>query len=89
MQSLFASGRIVDVILAVVALESVVLVLLRTWFGSGPGLVQLIPNLLAGVCLMVALRLALVGEPWPEIATALGAALVAHLADLASRWHHR
>jgi hypothetical protein len=43
--------------------------------------------LLPGVCLLLALRAALAGAPWPWVPTALTAALVAHLLDLWSRWH--
>jgi hypothetical protein len=43
-------------------------------------------NLLAGACLLMALRSALSGSGWAWIAAWLFAALVAHLADLARRW---
>ncbi len=89
MQSLFASGRIIDVILVAVALEAAVLAVLRSRFGIGPGLIRMLANLIAGICLMVAVRLALVYAPWTEIAAALLAALIAHLADLTGRWHRR
>ncbi len=89
MQSLFASGRIVDLILLAVVVEAVALALLRSKFGIGPGLVRMLANLIAGVCLMVAVRLALTGEPWNQVAAALLAALIAHLADLAGRWRHQ
>lgn len=89
MQGLFASGRIIDLILLAVAVEAAALAVLRGWWGLGPGLMRVLANLIAGVCLMVAVRLALVGAPWQETAAALFAALIAHLADLMGRWRQR
>jgi hypothetical protein len=42
--------------------------------------------LLPGVFLLLAVRAALTGTPWPWVPAALTAALVAHLLDLRSRW---
>jgi hypothetical protein len=81
----FEGGRIVDVILALVAVEIVALVALRRVHGAPlPGLVA---NLLAGAFLLIALRCALAGFGWPWIALSLLAALAAHVADLAARFH--
>ena len=83
MESLFASGRIVDAILGLVALEAVLLAWLfrrRGWPVSG-----LIANLAAGAALMLAVREALVGAAWPAVAGWMLAGLVAHLADLGLR----
>lgn len=80
----FEGGRIVDVILALVAIEAVALVALRRVHGAPlPGLVA---NLLAGTFLLIALRCALAGLGWPWIALSLLAALGAHAADLAARF---
>lgn len=86
MEYLFASGRIVDFIFLMVMLEAALLAVLHGWFAKGPGLYRMLPSLLAGLCLMIALRLALTGAAWGEIAAALVASLVAHLADLLNRW---
>lgn len=86
MEALFASGRIVDLILALVALEAAALWAWGRWRASGlPGFPDLLPNLLAGACLLVALRGALAGAPWPWIAAPLALSLLAHLADLRRR----
>ena len=47
---------------------------------------DLVGLLLAGAFLLLALRAALTGAPWPSIAIWLLAALIAHLADLVRRW---
>jgi hypothetical protein len=89
MSQLFASGDIVDLILALVAAEALVLTALRRWTGRGPPLRTLLGNLLAGACLLLALRTALTGAPWQATAAWLGAALAAHLWDLGQRWPRR
>ncbi len=81
---LFSSGQIIDLIIAFVVAEAALLVFFRNWHGIPlPGLLG---NLLSGVCLLVALRLALVGASWQWIALALVAALLAHIMDFNSRW---
>ncbi|MGH1573104.1 hypothetical protein ACRAWG_23540 [Methylobacterium sp. P31] len=82
--SLFASGRIVDAILLLVAGEA----LLLAWLGrrGGPSLPGLLANLASGAALMLALRAALVGAGSAAIAGWLLAGLAAHLADLGLRF---
>ena len=86
MIELFRSGRIVDLILALVLLEAIALVWLRAKRGAGPGLLALGGNLAAGACLLLALRGALAGSDWRQTALWLLAALVAHAFDLYARW---
>lgn len=86
MSELFATGRIVDLILAVTVLEGIVLIAYYRRTGRGVAPVSLITNLLAGACLMLALRGALMRTEWIVIAACLFAALVAHLIDLRRRW---
>lgn len=86
MIELFASGRIVELILALVLLEAAGLVALRRLRGTGPPLAATLTNLLSGAALLLALRAALVGSGWVSIALWLLAALAAHLGDLALRW---
>ena len=86
MAHLFATGRIADLIIALSLVEGGLL----TWYyrrtGRGIAPSDALPNLLAGIALVAALRLALSGAGWPAIATCLLAALAAHLADLRRRW---
>lgn len=86
MSDLFASGQIVDAILALVVVEGVVLALLHRRRGVGVAPVDLVGFLASGAALLLALRSALVGAPWGATAAWLAAALVAHVVDLARRW---
>jgi hypothetical protein len=83
---LVESGRIVDLILFLVALQFAALWLYRRTTGRGPAPADLAPNILAGVALLLALRAALVGAGWFWVAFFLAAGLAAHLVDLARRW---
>ena len=85
MTDLFASGRVADLILIVMALEAAALVVWLRATGRGGTIVALAPNLAAGACLVLALRGALVAAPWPMIAAALIGALVSHLIDIYRR----
>lgn len=85
MAELFASGRIVDLIVALVVVEAVALIALHRARQRGPGIASIIAMLVPGVCLLLALRAALTAAPWTTIALWLAAALVAHMADVAHR----
>ena len=85
MAALFATGRIVDLILVLVVLEAAWLVLRHRRTGRGPAPADLLGNLLSGALLMLAVRGALVGAAWPWIALCLAGSFVAHLADLRRR----
>ena len=86
MDSLFASGRIVDILLVLMVIEAIALIAFHRRSGAGIKTRHVLSNLIAGMCLFLALRLALTDAPWPWIGAGLGAALLAHLADLKSRW---
>ena len=82
MDALFASGRIVDLILLGVLAEAVLLfVLTRSLARFAP----LAATLASGAALMLALRAALTGSSWPIVAAWMLAGLVAHGADLVLR----
>jgi hypothetical protein len=85
--ALFDSGRIVDLILVLVVLEALLLLGLRVRRGGGIMPRALLANLLAGACLLLALRSALTGADWVWPAMFLLLALPAHLADLYGRWN--
>ena len=86
MAELFANGRVVDLVLALMAIEGALLLgyWARTRRGVAPK--DIAVNLLAGACLLLALRAALVGAAWGWVALCLAAALVAHLTDLRRRF---
>jgi hypothetical protein len=86
MGELFASGRIVDLILLVVLFEAAALSLYHRTTGRGLGTVDVVTALLPGVCLLLALRATLTHAPWTSVAAWLAAALATHLTDL---WRRR
>ncbi len=82
--------HLVDLAIGLVLLElAVLLAWQRRSSGSGPAAPAWLPNLVAGLCLMLGLRAALVGAPavWVLLALmASGGAHLAYLADLRRRW---
>ena len=82
----FATGRIVDLVLVLTALEGLALAAYRLWTGRGLAPGDLFANLAAGMALLLALRAALLDAGWGWIALALTGALVAHLIDLGRGW---
>ncbi len=86
MSALFASGHIVDAILALVVLETVLLAVWHRRTGRGVAPSAMAATLCSGAALLLAVRAALVGAWWGWVALALLAALLAHLLDLRGRW---
>lgn len=84
MDALFSGGRIVDIVIAFMALEAFALMLANRW-GSRFGKLDTVLLLVPGLCLLLALRSALLDGSWQTIAAWLVAALIAHLADLTRR----
>ena len=80
------SSGFIDLILALVVVEAIALGLWRMKTGSGPAVLSLLCNLLAGAFLLLALRNALAGASALSVAACLFAAFVAHLLDIRSRW---
>ena len=79
MDEFFASGRAVDLVLFVLAIEAI-------WLRyRGNILVDIIPALLPAVLMMVALRAALTGMAWPFVSIPLMLAFPVHLYDLHRR----
>ncbi len=86
MSTLFADGRIVDLILVLVVLEAAALMVFRRRTGRGVAPGGLAANLLAGAFLLLALRCSLAGAGWMAVAACLGLSLLAHVTDLRIRW---
>ena len=86
MGDLFASGRLVDLILVVVVLEASALLLYWARARRGIAPVDLVPNLCAGAFLLLALRATLAGSGWMLAGLFLAAAGLAHLTDVYRRW---
>lgn len=85
MDQLFDSPRIADLILAVLLVESVLLTWRFSRTGREPGPRTFVPFLVAGACLVLALRGALTDAAWPWMAAALAGAGMAHVVDLTMR----
>ncbi len=86
MQSLIESGRIVDIVLAVLVLEVVLLAFWHRRTGRGIAVLPAVLNAGAGGSLALALRAALTEAGWQWITVSLLCALAFHSADLARRW---
>ncbi len=80
MEGFFASGRAIDLVLLVMLAEAVWL----RWRGRA-SLPDIIRALLPGAFLLLAVRAALTGAPWPLVALPLLLSLPAHLADIRRR----
>jgi hypothetical protein len=77
---------IVDAIIALVAVEGIVLVVWRTLTGGGLTVAETLANLSSGAALLLALRMAITDGLSASVLALLLVALIAHVADLASRW---
>lgn len=85
MSELFASGRIIDLIILAMVLEGALLLAWRARSGRGLPAAETATTLLAGICLLLALRAALVGAHWPVVAGWLAAGGAVHAGDLVLR----
>ena len=79
MQSFFTSGHAVDLVLAFMAVEAVVLVMMKR------RALTVVLTILPGAVMMLALRVALTGADWQWVAIWLTVSLPLHLADLRHR----
>jgi hypothetical protein len=79
MDEFFASGRAVDVVLAVLVIEAIWLRL------RGNRWVDILPALFPAMLMMIALRAALTGMAWPFISLPLALAFPIHIYDLHRR----
>jgi hypothetical protein len=80
-----ASAGLIDAILGMMLIEAATLGLLHRMTGRGVPVRQLAPTMLAGALLLLALRSTLDGHA-AQLPVWLGAAFLAHLADIAVRW---
>lgn len=87
MENFVLSGQAVDLVLLVIALEFAVLVVLRRAQWKRAAL-DLVFALMPGVLLLMAVRLALTGADWTQIALAIAASFPFHLVDLLRRRRH-
>jgi len=83
---LITSGFAIELIVALMLLEGLLIAWWHGRTGLGPGLAGFAATLVSGLCLMMALRAGLVGDGALWIGFWLIAALIAHLTDLLRRW---
>jgi len=79
---LFASGRIVDCIVVILALEWVSVLVAQRELKRSLGSLAILVGLCAGLALLLALRESLLGARWQAVAAWLAAAFIAHIFDL-------
>ena len=89
MDEFFASGRSIQLVLALIGVEAIVLMVLwRMRRCPLPPLSTLL-ILAPGTCLLLAAHAAVVGASWAWISSLFLLALVIHLVDLRQRWQER
>ncbi len=76
----------VDLVLGTVAAETIAISLYWRNTRRGIAPAQLLPNVLAGALLLLALRLALSDCSWPWYVACLALAGIANIADIRQRW---
>jgi hypothetical protein len=84
--ALVSGGTIAIPILLLTVFEATALLLYRRATSRGPGIKAFLPNLLAGVFLLLAWLTSATHQPWPVTALCLAAAFAAHLTDIWLRW---
>ncbi len=83
----FLSGvHAIDLVLAIVAAETIAITLYWQATRRGIAPAQLLPNLIAGALLLLALRLSLSDYSWPWYTACMALAGIANVADLRQRW---
>ena len=70
------------------ALELLLVIIVRARKAQGPDPLDICASLLAGAALLLALQFALNGQPWPGVPICLLVSLGAHAWDLRRRWRN-
>jgi hypothetical protein len=83
---LFTSGRAIDVALLCIAVEVVLLLVIRQRTSRGLRPLDLFGQLLAGALLLLGVRCAVTGADYRWTAACLMASFPAHIFDLMRRW---
>ncbi len=89
MNEFWASGLMLDGIIALTVLETAGLWLYHRLTGRGLAPGDYLLNLLSGLCLMAGIRTVLMGADWRWTSLCLLSAGCAHGADLWLRWRAR
>lgn len=86
MEQWFSTGRSIDVIIALVAIEMLGCLLLKQKMQYGSYVKEFVTTLLSGLCLLFALRGALVSASWIYIASGLLVSFCFHIVSLRMFW---
>ena len=89
LEAVWRNGHWVDLALLITMAELLALAAWQRFSGAALPWPAYGWNLLSGLCLMVALRLALTGGPWALQALCLATSGMAHVLDLRRRWRLR
>ena len=89
MTSVVGDAPLMDLVLAITITEGLLLASYHRWTGRGLAAADYLLNLVAGLCLMLALRCALTAAPQLWMVLFLMAAGIAHGTDLTLRWHQK
>jgi uncharacterized membrane protein YhaH (DUF805 family) len=81
----FASGRVIDALMVLLAVEGLILIAVRRHRGLGSAAWMAALIVVPGLLLMLAVKLALINADWRLIAVTLAAAGAVHAADVAHR----
>ena len=80
---------LIDIAIAITLLEVMLLLAYHRRTGRGMPARAYVPNVCAGLALMVALRASISGAAWVWVAATLLVAGLAHAADMRRRWSQR
>jgi hypothetical protein len=86
MSQFISSGRIIDLVLLLVALEIAVLLLYRPGREKSSSTADVLAHLWAAAGLLSAAHLLIAHSWWVYVGLALSAALIAHILALRARW---
>lgn len=89
MISIPGNAHLMDLVLLITLLEALLLAAYHRWTGRGLAPADYLLNMLAGLCLMLALRCALTDAPRHWLLLFLMASGVAHGSDLTLRWRQK
>lgn len=86
MQTVLSGTGLIDVVIAATLLEWAALAWIWRRRRTGLPPLALSLTLLPGLCLMLAVRSAMLGLPWYSVALLLSASGITHMIDIRKRW---
>jgi len=89
LQAWWQDGQLIEFIIALTVLEACALLAYHRLTGKGLQPAQYALNLVAGLCLMLAVRSVLLGHHWLWTVLCMSSAGLAHWTDLWRRWQNQ